>query len=325
MSDLTPMLQQMADRADATEMLMPHEVRRAGERRRKRLVVTTATCAVLAIVAAGLLIRGVTRDAVSIYPTGQPTRTTSSSPDDRVGFVGPPPPGTSPTGPATGELAAAAYLYNSGTWVYADGRIINVVRNFETTDQFRGYVVRQLTPSGVEAMRSFLLDGTSGLTRVDKSGGELIVRYGGRLMFARDFKGCTAGHVRAGWANAVGCPDFTNPEGWLPADAWEDPTFRPFIPHAYELCLSRMDLTVLPATAADIFLASPVRDGLDAGDCRAVATSDARTLVDTLEDAGAVSNADEHNLEVDLRDLGGHGFVISPILPDGRQIYCNCG
>jgi hypothetical protein len=313
------MLQLMADRADATEMLMPDEIRRAGERRRKRLV-TTATCAVLATVAAALLIRGVTRDEASIDPAGQPNPTTSSSSSDRIGLVGPPPPGTSPTGPATGQLVAAAPLYNSGTWVYADGRIINVMRNFETSDRFRGYVVRQLTPSGVEAMRSFLLDGTPGPTQVDKVGGALIVRDGGRLMFARDFKGCVANSQSTG-----SCPGFSRPEDWLPAVAWEDPTFRPFVPHAYELCLSHRDSAVLPARAADIFLASPVRDGLDAGDCRAVATSDATALLDALEEAGAVSNSDQHNLAVDLRRLGGGEFSISPILPHGGQIYCTCG
>jgi hypothetical protein len=325
MSDFTPILQEMAERADATEMPAPHEIRRAAERHRRRLAVATATCAVLGTVAAGLFIRGVSRDAESLDPAGPPSPSASLHADDRVGFVGPPPLGISPTGPATGELVAAAYLYSSGTWVYADGRIINVVRNGETSDEFRGYAVRQLTPSGVEAMRSFLLDGTSGLTPVDESGGELIVRVGGRLMFARDFKGCGAGHGSPGFANAVGCPAFSNPEDWLPADAWEDPAFRPFVPHAYELCLTHKDLAVLPAKAAAIFLASPVRDGLDAGDCRAVATSDASTLIDTVEDAGAVRDDKAHNLEVDLRNLGGGGFVISPILPDGRQIYCNCG
>jgi hypothetical protein len=324
MSDLTPMLQEMAERADATEMLMPHEIRRAGERRRRRLVVATATCAVLGTVAAGLVVSVAGRDTASVDPAGRPTSTMSSDPDERLGFVGPPPPGTPPTGPATGELVAGANLYDSGTWVYADGRIINVVRHI-TSDQYQGYVVRQLTPSGVEAMRSYLLAGTSGLTTVDKTGGELIVRDGGRLMYARDFDGCGAGHGSAGFANAVGCPSFTNPENWLPAGAWQDPTFRPFVPHAYEVCLTRQNSAVLPTRAADIFLASPVRDGLDAGDCRAVATSDARTLVDALEEAGAVSNGDEHNLVVDLRSLGGDELAISPILPDGRQIYCNCG
>lgn len=323
MSDLTPMLHEMANRADATEMLTPHEIRRVGERRRKRFVVTTATCAVLGTVAAGLVGSVAARNAASIDPAGQPNPTTSLRTDDRVGFVGLPPPGSPPTGPATGQLVAAARLYNSGTWVYADGRIISVKRNFGYSDQFRGYVVRLLTPSGVEAMRSFLLDGTSGLTLVDKTGGELIVRNGGgRLMFARDFTGCEAGSSQSRGV----CLAFTNPEDWLPAGAWADPTFQPFVPHAYEFCLTHKDSAVLPATAADIFLASPQRDGFNPGDCRAVATSDARTLVEALEDAGAVSIADPPPFKLDLGSLGGDGFWIEPILPDGGQIFCTgCG
>ena len=58
MSDLTRLLREVAERADASGMLVPHEIRRAGQRRRNRLVVTTAVCVVLAAVGAGLLIRG---------------------------------------------------------------------------------------------------------------------------------------------------------------------------------------------------------------------------------------------------------------------------
>jgi hypothetical protein len=324
MSDLTPMLQEMAERADATEMLMPHEIRRAGERRRRRFVVATATCAVLGTVAAGLLIRGVARDTASVDPAGQPTPTTSTDSDDRVGIVGPPPPGTPPTGPATGELVAAADLYYSGTWVYGDGRIISAVRNTGSPgfqgyrDEIRGFVVRQLTPSGVEAMRSFLLDGTSGLDPVDKTEGLLIVRDAGRLMGARQFNGCMA------WADSS-CPGFSEPEQWLPASAWENPTFQPFVPHAYQVCLSHEEFAVLPAEAADVFLASPVRDGLDGGDCRAVATSDARALVDTLEEAGAVRDDSGNNLVLELQGLGNDGYLhVELILPHGST-HCNCG
>ena len=85
MSDLTPVLQEMADRADATGMLMPHEIRRAGGRRRKRIVVGTATCVVLGTVAAGLLIGGVTREAGSGDPVRRPHQTQGANPDDRVG------------------------------------------------------------------------------------------------------------------------------------------------------------------------------------------------------------------------------------------------
>ena len=45
---------------------------------------------------------------------------------------------------------------------------------------------------------------------------------------------------------------FSEPEQWLPASAWDDPTFRPFVPHAYQICLSHKDLAVLPAEAADM-------------------------------------------------------------------------
>src|SRR5262245_37300311 len=204
MSDLTPVLQEMAERSDAAEMLMPHEIREAGERRRRRLVVATATCAVVAAVAAGLVVSLSTRNTASVGPVGHPNPapTSSTNPDDRVGIIGPPPPGTLPTGPATGEIVAGATLYDSGTWVYADGRIINVLRHV-TSDQYKGYVVRQLTPSGVEAMRSFLLDGTSRLKPVDKVDGELVVRNGGRLMFARDFSSCDATF------DGGSCPAFT--------------------------------------------------------------------------------------------------------------------
>jgi hypothetical protein len=71
MSDLTPVLQEMAARPDATEMLMPHEIRRAGERRRVRLVVVTATCVVAVLTVAAGVMRAVTRDAASVGPAGK--------------------------------------------------------------------------------------------------------------------------------------------------------------------------------------------------------------------------------------------------------------
>lgn len=71
MSDLTPVLQEMAARPEANGMLMPHEIRRAGERRRARLAMATATGVVaLVVVAAGMLMGGVTRDE-SVGPAGR--------------------------------------------------------------------------------------------------------------------------------------------------------------------------------------------------------------------------------------------------------------
>lgn len=310
---LRDLLRQDADHVQIPT-LDPSDVIATGEqrlrqRRRQRLVAGLAVCAVLGIVASGLVAGRGWWDTRGAPPADQPTSpthesATSTPTDDRVGFVGLPPPGIPPTGPATGQLVASAVLYNSGTWVYADGRIINVAR---TSDEFKGYVVRQLTPSGVEAMRSFLLDGTSGLTTLDDRDWDLVVRDGGRLMVARAFTGCTT--------RGVGhCPGFTDPD-WLPASAWEDPTFRPFVAHAYQFCLSHKNLAVLPATTADLYLASPNHVGIGGEDCRAVATSDARIIIDAFEEAGTLSNVDQPP-----------GYGIEPILPHGGQVYCTlCG
>jgi hypothetical protein len=334
MSDLTPVLQEMADRADATGMLMPHEIRGAGERRRTRLVVAMATCVVLGIVAAGLLLRGITRDAASVDPAGQPTPTKSSTSDDRVGFVGPPPPGTPPTGPATGELVAAADLYNSGTWVYADGRIINGAPR-GGSDQFRGVVVRQLTPSGVEAMRSFLVDGTSRLTPASYEHTwdfGVFVRDGGRLMHVGDFNGCENAGPRGPQSRWVGCPGITDPN-WLPASAWEDPTYRPFVPHSYQVCLGADDARpspadALPSEAVDILLGpeSPLADRplAEGGLCRRVANPAARELADVMAQAGPAYRRMDwgDNLAYELPFKSHLRF--DPVLPHGGR-YCICG
>lgn len=325
MSDLTPMLQEMAARADATGMLTLHEVRAVGERRRKRLVVVTATCVVLGLVGAVLLVRGVTPDAVSIDPAGQPNPTTTPSPDDRVGLVGPPPPGTPPTGPATGELVAGAPLYNSGTWVYADGRIINVAKG-NRSDQFQGYVVRQLTPSGVEAMRSFLLDGTSGLTTpADPTDLGLIVRDGGRLMHVRDFDGCENEGTSRNQSTWVGCPGFTDPD-WLPASAWEDPTYQPFVPHSYQVCLllprRSSPAEVLPTEAVDILSASSE----SSSDCWVLANSVARELADIIDEADPGYERLAGSPALRYQGPNGSDLIIfEPVLPNG-EIYCTaCG
>ena len=328
MSDLTPMLQEMAERADATDLLRPHQIRRRGERRRRRFVATTAASVVLGVVAAGMIASVATRDRAAIDPAEGPTPTAPTV-DDRLGLVGPPPPGTPPTGPATGELVAAADLYNSGTWVFADGRIINAWRNFGTRDRFQGFVVRQLTPTGVEAMRSFLVDGTSRLTPVsEQEAGELglFVRDGGRLMHVRDFQGCKN--------TDRGCPGIADPD-WLPASAWEDPTFRPFVPHSYQVCLFTEDrgvspAEVLPADAVDILLGpeSSLADQPTTREvlCREAATPVASELADLLDRAGPPYGRQDTGPDLNLTyDLPSQGVLyFNTVLPDGGT-YCNCG
>jgi hypothetical protein len=333
MSDLTPMLQEMAERADPNEMLVPHEIRRAGERRKQRLVMATASCVVLGAIAAGLVVSLATKNPTSVGPIDRPEPTTTPTPaptptppDDRIGIIGPPLPGTPPTGPDTGELVAAAETYNTGSWVYADGRLINAARNYGTSDEYRGIVVRRLTPSGVEAIRQFLLEGTNRYSGPSETFEHLRVREGGRLVNVQPFAACGLALTEASSALSKSarrvCPPLEHPETWLPADAWEDPTYRPFIPATFRVCLDQPDASVLPATAADILLASPTRSGW--GDCRAVTTSDARIIADALEAAGAVSEGG-NNLAFNLGNLRSKGhLVFAAILPDGGW-FCDCG
>jgi hypothetical protein len=297
------------------------------QRRRHRMVAALAACAVVGIVASGFLAGQTWWDTRGAAPADQPTSPTqdptpSTPADDRVGIIGPPPHGTPTTGPATGKLVAAAELYRSGTWVYADGRIISVVRN-AYSDEFRGYVVRQLTPTGVEAMRSFLLDGTSGLDPVGKTDPLLFVRDADRLMSARPFNGC-----RDDLWNLDRCPGFSEPEQWLPDSAWDDPTFRPFVPHAYQVSLGSdeevdaLAAELLPAEAADILLASPECPGT----CWRVPNSAARDLAEIIDHAGPAYTRRDGTAGLAYEGPSGLDLVtFEPVLPHGGTYCSQCG
>jgi hypothetical protein len=119
-----------------------------------------------------------------------------------------------------------------------------------------------------------------------------------------------------------GCPPLDHPETWLPASAWEDQTYRPFVPATFAVCLDAAEADVLPATAADIFVASPNYEEQAIGDdCRAVATPSARTIAGALQDAGAVPHRITA-LYFDLGNLGSDGSVaFLPVLPHGASFW----
>ena len=168
-------------------------------------------------------------------------------------------------------------------------------------------MVRQLTPSGVGALRSFLVDGTSRLTTpADPTDEGPIVRDdGGRLMHVRDFDGCETRGPSPDQSTWVGCPGLAAPD-WLPASAWEDPVFRPFVPHSYQVCLyadpRSAPADVLPADAVDPLLSpeSPVADSPVEQEvlCRVLARSHARELRDVIEQAGPGYGCREGDLEL---------------------------
>lgn len=136
--------------------------------------------------------------------------------------------------------------------------------------------------------------------------------------------------------------EFENPAQGLPASAWEDRTFRPFVPWRYHACLSddqpslaSLTLDFLPAEAKDLLSRSPWMDGVAGGSCREVTLEDARVLVEILSDAGFELIGDQRG---ERTTLGGPGMfemvtdpwgnppnypaiVFRPVLPHGSSDY----
>jgi hypothetical protein len=202
------------------------------------------------------------------------------------------------------------------------------VRNNLTSGEFRGFVVRQLTPSGVEAMRSFLLDGTTKLAPANDPDdyGYVRVREGGRLMTAKSSAAC-------GNALAEACRPFEHPEEWLPASAWEDPVLRPFVPHSYQVGLyapGSSPAEVLPAEAVDLLLGpgSALADrpfGRDEGLSRELAKPVATQLADVMDQAGpAYPRHEGNNLGYGLPGPSEDFLVFGTVLPHGGT-FCDCG
>ena len=125
--------------------------------------------------------------------------------------------------------------------------------------------------------------------------------------------------LRSG-AVPLGGEGYENPAQGLPASAWEDRTFRPFVPWRYQACLtgepSSQTPDFLPAEAKDVLRRGPWMHG-----CRGVTLEDARVLVEILRDAG---------FELRDGDLGGvwmftnqtpnkepPGIALHAALPDG--------
>ena len=82
---------------------------------------------------------------------------------------------------------------------------------------------------------------------------------------------------------------FENPGAELLATAWEDRTFRAYVPSSYAACLyggfepPYRTLDILPAWAQDLL--RPTDRPVNGIGCQEVTTEDARALVDVLSDA----------------------------------------
>jgi len=232
----------------------------------------------------------------------------------RVGFIGVPPEGATPSTPERGELVLTYWSSPFRMWVYADGRLIWVRHRdlpYGANDRSTGYLEQRLTPEGAELMRSEVIaTGLFGhdleLDAIQGLAGEIEVRNDDRL-------------VRVAWgdsrdptiATAEQASDLqrldarlADPASWLPASAWEDREIRAYVPSRYSVCYEGMDgplqasriLALLPPEAEDLLRSTdrtrvesgPSVDGEGTRDwvqyCSEVTTEEARALAEAFDD-----------------------------------------
>ena len=251
-------------------------------------------------------------------PAGTGPTVTPADPG-QVGLVGLAPEGMTPSSPSRGELVVGFMFGHTsgdpgrfGLHVYADGRVI--WQELGST----GLVEQQLTPEGVELLRSEVL--AIGPFREDVSlvgayglfYGQIEVRRGDRLVHlswgdigtqASVEMTATLEQIDALQALDARLEDLAS---WLPASAWADPETRPYVPSRYSLCfetgqdvgLTRV-LASLPRRAEDMVRAWDLTYRADANPdppepwylwCSAVTAERARALAEVLDDAGVQSN-----------------------------------
>lgn len=237
----------------------------------------------------------------------------------QVGLVGLPPAAATPSSPTRGELVASfLFGHTQGDagrfdmYLYADGRLISWASGSQ-----RGYVEQRLTPAGVrlvtdEVLGSGLFDndlphlaGLQGLFF-----GQISVRDAEHFVSVIWGDCCdprTSSQIEARptpeQATAIRRlgARIEDPESWLPARAWEDPTFKAYVASRYSVCYVTQQATDLSAVLAA--LPRPTQDMLGPLDrtheefpqfhgrpilswCSQFTTEDARTLAHTLLDAG---------------------------------------
>ncbi|HET7236912.1 MAG TPA: hypothetical protein VFK59_10835 [Actinomycetota bacterium] len=326
--------------------------------RRIGALVLVAAIAIVAVVLGARALR----QPVSVPATTGP----DVAPDrERVGFIGLPPEGATPSTPSTGELVVS--LYGRSTtdgglrfraWVYADGRIVWDKEGdypYGANGSTTGYLEQRLTAEGVELLRSEIVEtGLFDRDRALRSEGVIWglaqVRLGDRLVEV-DWDQDPRGETRLHFTDAT--PEqaialerldalLTHPASWLPRSAWEDQQIRAYVPSRFAVCYSAAHggigssavLRVLPDGAANLLRATA--DGSDAS-CSDVAIEEARTLVEILDDAGL--ERDERSAHIRL----GYSFEPSvplapgpientvdiffePYLPHGEFVECSpCG
>ena len=305
--------------------------RRDRKRRNQRLAAGVVGFAVF-LVAVWIVTTGGPfdrRQPAATGPTGLPTST-------RVGFIGLPPVGATPSTPTHGELVVS--LLGRSTkddglfraWVFADGRMIWTKEGdfaYGANETTTGFLEQRLTPDGVERIRSEIVSTglfTDDLDLLSTQGviwGTVRVRDDDRFVHVewtnpdndpRD-RGTTATPEQA---SALGRLDtlLTHPTSWLPASAWEDREIKAYVPSTFAVCYEAAErgihpsriLSVLPASVEELLRAkNRIQD--DPNDsCTEVTVEEARALAETFNEAG---------LGQERSSYGRLGYVFEPPVP----------
>jgi hypothetical protein len=234
----------------------------------------------------------------------------------RVGFIGLPPDGATPSIPEGGEIVVSILSCYApvghlsaidpfpplgALWVLADGRLIWL--KFENLPEganslSTGLLEQRLTPEGVELMRS---EATAALNAGDVSRNYCNLDDRGYFV--------SAGGDLFGEGNTSADNDpltrIIDPWSWLPATAWEDREIRAYVPSTYAVTYEAYGgglnspssreraARQLPAAALDLFNPAGASAGWGGGGPvgmdgtgTTLTTDEARSLAAILDDAG---------------------------------------
>ena len=347
-------LKSLADRASRVEGQGPQRLAEVHARirmARRRRAVAAAGALVLMVTLGGVAVSRSLLVGDAVGPSDQTPTPSTTDPTvpagSRVGFIGLPPLGATPSGTNNAELVLHYFgpdpggWAKSNLWVYDDGRVI-VEREADRPEGANafstGFLEQRLTPEGVETMRSYVLSNGEPLRNDPPFPMWLQVRDGDRLIDLDPAVGIDAARLM-------------DPADWLPDSAWQYREPRAYVPSSFAVCYegpprmapSRM-LEALPNPAADLLRArgrTPATTlHMDNGSisegreyCSVVTTEEARTIFGWLVGAGLQQGDStyvlNYSFEVDATpsqpDPPEAGIKFEPVLPDGQWICSACG
>jgi hypothetical protein len=281
----------------------------------------------------------------TIEPADRP-QTPSTAGPARVGFIGLPPEGATPSSPISSELVLhyfgedPAGWGKSNAWVYADGRLI-VEREATIPEgantMSTGFLEQRLTSEGVETMRTYVVSHGEPLPgEPSPSGPTLRVRQGGRLVSLDPAPGFDPERL-------------VQAASWLPESAWEDKKLRAYVPSEFAVCSDVGQPSIEPGTIVESFPAAAAdqlrnTDWVSVKDtrtghesevveyCWLVGTDEARTIVGALNGAGAQRGNRTYVLEYVLEvrtspeaEPKEARIGFEPVLPNGDWTCSPCG